>query len=113
MESDLHAGGQLVKQTHKFFGSKDEYAGTRGFKIADMLMDEIKSLGDKVEIRTNTTVTGFFHEDGVYTAMEGEESSYRVKREENYNGYWSAGGSSSSRTTTCQESTEPAQSRHL
>lgn len=41
MESDLHAGGQLVKQTHKFFGSKDEYAGTRGFKIADILMDEI------------------------------------------------------------------------
>ena len=79
MESDLHAGGQLVKQTHKFFGSKDEYAGTRGFKIADILMDEIKSLGDKVEIRTNTTVTGFFHEDGVYTAMEGDESYYRVK----------------------------------
>lgn len=79
MESDLHAGGQLVKQTHKFFGSKDEYAGTRGFKIADILMDEIKSLGDKVEIRTNTTVTGFFPEDGLYTAMEGEESYYRVK----------------------------------
>jgi sarcosine oxidase subunit alpha len=31
IESDLHLGGQLVKQTHKFFGSKDEYAGTRGF----------------------------------------------------------------------------------
>ena len=51
IESDLHAGGQLVKQTHKFFGSRDEYAGTRGFKIADILLDEIGALGDKVDIR--------------------------------------------------------------
>ena len=38
LESDLHLGGQLVKQTHKFFGSKDEYAGTRGYKIADIIL---------------------------------------------------------------------------
>ena len=69
IESDLHPGGQLVKQTHKFFGSKDEYAGTRGYKIADILLDEIASLGDKVEIRTNTTVTGYYPEEGIFTAM--------------------------------------------
>ena len=79
IESDLHPGGQLVKQTHKFFGSKDEYAGTRGYKIADILLDEIASLGDKVEINCNSTVTGCYPEDGVYTVMEGEENYYRVK----------------------------------
>ena len=79
IESDLHAGGQLVKQTHKFFGSKDEYAGTRGYKIADILLDEIAGLGDKVEIRTNTTVTGYYPEDGIYTAMKGEDEYYRIK----------------------------------
>ena len=79
IESDLHPGGQLVKQTHKFFGSKDEYAGTRGYKIADILLDEIKALGGKVKINCNATVTGCYPEDGVYTVMEGEESYYRVK----------------------------------
>ncbi|MFR5881552.1 MAG: NAD(P)/FAD-dependent oxidoreductase [Cloacibacillus evryensis] len=79
IESDLHPGGQLVKQTHKFFGSKDEYAGTRGYKIADILLDEIASLGNKVKINCNSTVTGCYPEDGVYTVMEGEENYYRVK----------------------------------
>lgn len=79
MDGDLHAGGQLVKQTHKFFGSKDEYAGTRGYKIAEILIEEIKGFGERVDIRTNTTVTGFYPEDGVYTAMKGEEEYYRIK----------------------------------
>ncbi|MDY2985819.1 MAG: NAD(P)/FAD-dependent oxidoreductase [Synergistes jonesii] len=79
IESDLHAGGQLVKQTHKFFGSKDEYAGTRGYKIADILLEEIAGLGDRVQISCNSTVTGYYPEDGVYTVMQGEEEYYRIK----------------------------------
>ena len=79
LESDLHPGGQLVKQTHKFCGSKDEYAGTRGYKIADILLDEIKGLGDKVEVRLNSTVTGYYIEDDLFTVMKGEEEYYRVK----------------------------------
>ena len=78
LDSDLHMGGQLVKQTHKFFGSKDEYAGTRGYKIADILMDEIKAQGDRIDLRVNTTCTGYYIEDGVYTAMKGEEEYYRI-----------------------------------
>ena len=58
VESDLRLGGQLIKQTHKFFGSKDEYAGTRGYKIADILLNEIDSFKDSVSILQNTTVTG-------------------------------------------------------
>ena len=79
IESDLHPGGQLVKQTHKFFGSKDEYAGTRGYKIAEILLKEIEDLGDKITIKCNTTVTGYYTEEGIYTAMEGEEDYYRIK----------------------------------
>ena len=79
IESDLHPGGQLVKQTHKFFGSRDEYAGTRGYKIADILLDEIKALGDKVTIRCNSTVTGCYPEDNCWTVMEGEDDYYRIK----------------------------------
>ena len=34
-------GGQLLKQTHKFFGSKELFCGIRGFKIAEILTEEI------------------------------------------------------------------------
>jgi sarcosine oxidase subunit alpha len=78
LESDLQLGGQLIKQTHKFFGSKDEYAGTRGYKIADILLEEIRSAGDRVQVETNVTVTGYYPEDGTITAMRGEEEYFRV-----------------------------------
>lgn len=79
IESDLQLGGQLIKQTHKFFGSKDEYAGTRGYKIADILLSEIDMHKDSVEIFTNTTITGYYPEDELFTAMRGEESYFRIK----------------------------------
>jgi sarcosine oxidase subunit alpha len=35
-------GGKLILQTHKFFGSIDDcYAGTRGYKIAEILQNEV------------------------------------------------------------------------
>ena len=79
VESDLRPGGQLIKQTHKFFGSKDEYAGTRGFKIADILLDEINSFKDSVSILQNTTVSGYYKEDDEFTAMRGEEEYFHIK----------------------------------
>lgn len=79
IESDLHPGGQLVKQTHKFFGSKDEYAGTRGYRISGILLDEIKSCPGRVDIKCDTTVVGYYPEEGLYTAMTGEEDYFAVK----------------------------------
>jgi sarcosine oxidase subunit alpha len=38
-------GGQLVKQTHRFFGDARHYAGVRGIRIADKLRKEIQGLG--------------------------------------------------------------------
>ncbi|MFH1422007.1 MAG: FAD-dependent oxidoreductase [Planctomycetota bacterium] len=49
-------GGQLVKQTHKFFGSEEHKAGTRGIDIAKILELEIRELN--VNIMAETTVTG-------------------------------------------------------
>ncbi len=49
-------GGQLIKQTHSFFGSQDHYAGTRGIDIARILTDKIDKLG--IETWTDTVVTG-------------------------------------------------------
>jgi len=75
-EADLHLGGQLVKQSHKFFGSKDEYAGSRGFDIAKLLRDEISS--PHVTTMLNTTVTGYYPEEGIAALMTGEEQYTRV-----------------------------------
>ncbi|WP_457753740.1 FAD-dependent oxidoreductase [Thermococcus sp.] len=35
-------GGQLVKQTHKFFGKREQFAGVRGVKIAEILEEEVR-----------------------------------------------------------------------
>lgn len=77
-EGDLHLGGQLVKQSHKFFGSKDEYAGTRGFEIAKILRDEISGSGGRVTTMLNTTVTGYYPDEGTATMMVGEEEYLRA-----------------------------------
>lgn len=48
-------GGKLVLQTHKFFGTKEDcYAGTRGYKIADILFEKVKVFPN-VDVRLNTT----------------------------------------------------------
>lgn len=60
-----HLGGQLIKQTHMFFGSEKQYASTRGIDIAQILLDKLTNL-PAVEIMMNTTVLGVF-EDGVAT----------------------------------------------
>jgi len=64
-DSFFELGGQLVKQTHKFFGSKKHYAGTRGVEIARLLGDRISS---HPNIRTllETQVLGYYP-DGVVT----------------------------------------------
>lgn len=62
-----NTGGQLVKQTHKFFGSERQYAGERGIHIHDILVDEVRSLPN-VEVLTDATVLGIY-EDGVVTVL--------------------------------------------
>jgi len=79
LDSDLHLGGQLVKQTHKFFGSKDEHAGTRGFKIADILMQEIEDNKANIKLFTNTTAVGYYKNDSMVTVMHGEDEYYKIQ----------------------------------
>lgn len=67
LERSKKLGGQLIKQTHMFFGSEKQHASTRGFDIANLLLDEIQKYKDRIEILTDTTVLGLY-EDGVLTA---------------------------------------------
>lgn len=63
-------GGQLVKQTHKFFGDKSYYGGVRGFKIAEILVKEIEKYRN-IRVFTNTLVYGFFDQNIVAAAVRG------------------------------------------
>lgn len=49
-------GGQLFKQIHKFFGSKEHRAGTRGIEIGKQLLQETERLN--IEVWLNTEVCG-------------------------------------------------------
>ncbi len=66
LERDGHLGGQLVKQTHKFFGSEKQHASVRGIEIAKLLGGELASFGDRIQIWTGATAIGLY-EDGVLT----------------------------------------------
>ena len=79
LERDDVPGGQLVKQTHKFFGSERQYAGDRGIFIGQMLVEEMTN-HPNVEIMTDTTVLGIY-EDGVVTALKDEQHlKFRPKK---------------------------------
>jgi len=66
LDRDHVVGGQLIKQTHKFFGSKEQYAGTRGIDIAGLLNRRLQEF-ENIDVRLGTTVLGYY-EDGVITA---------------------------------------------
>ena len=50
LERDGHLGGQLVEQTHKFFGSEKQHASVRGIAIAKLLENELHDLQDRVSL---------------------------------------------------------------
>lgn len=66
-ERDDVPGGQLVKQTHKFFGSEKQYAGDRGIHIGKMLVENAAE-NPNIEILTEATVLGVY-EDGIVTVL--------------------------------------------
>jgi len=68
-------GGQLVKQTHKFFGSEKQYAKTRGFDIARILLSDLGKQDD-LEILTDTTAVGFY-KDHVLTTLHDDKEYHK------------------------------------
>lgn len=64
VERDDFVGGQLVKQTHKFFGSKEQYASMRGIDIAQILYEQIKGLNN-ITVQLGATVLGYFEDNAI------------------------------------------------
>lgn len=70
-------GGQLIKQTHKFFGSKAQYAKTRGFDIANILINQVVN-HEKIEILNNATVVGLYPDKVVTVYYEEKYMKYQA-----------------------------------
>ncbi len=68
VDEGVELGGQLVKQTHKFFGHEGFYASVRGFEIAKKL---ISQLNENVTVMKQTIVTGIYED--VVTAYDREK----------------------------------------
>lgn len=77
LDDGLTLGGQLTKQTHKFFGSRPERAGTRGFVIGHEMVQELSNRREFAAF-TNTTAAGIYN-DGVVTAVRAEREWLKFK----------------------------------
>ena len=78
LDRESRPGGQLIKQTHMFFGSREQYAGTRGIDIARILYDQVLSTAG-VEVLLDATVLGRYP-DSVVT-VEHADRCLKLKPE--------------------------------
>lgn len=74
-DENAKPGGQLFKQIHKFFGSKEHKAKVRGFKIGEELLQEAEKYG--VEVVLNATVVGLYPEKEVTVRVGDEIKHYK------------------------------------
>lgn len=78
-ERGLALGGQLIKQTHKFFGSKEQHAKTRGIDIASKLSQNLIPYADHLDIQLKATVLAIY-KDYVVTVLKNEQYfKYKAK----------------------------------
>ncbi|WP_297552445.1 FAD-dependent oxidoreductase [Thermococcus sp.] len=73
IDENPRLGGQLVKQTHKFFGKREQFAGVRGVEIAKILEKELRK-SENAEVFLETSAVGIF--------QEGEEKLVLAVRKE-------------------------------
>ena len=69
-------GGQLFKQIHKFFGSKEHRAKERGFVIGQELLDEADKAGVKVVL--NAVVIGLYQDKEIVVKIGEEIRHYKA-----------------------------------
>ncbi len=75
VDDNPRLGGQLIKQTHKFFGSRSHHCGTRGMDIVPILEAELRSTGAAVML--DTSVVGCF--EGRILGLAGRERFEKLR----------------------------------
>ncbi|MHB8063604.1 MAG: NAD(P)/FAD-dependent oxidoreductase, partial [Ruminiclostridium sp.] len=74
-DENAKPGGQLFKQIHKFFGSKEHKAKIRGFKIGEELLKAANDCGVRVEL--NAIVVGLYLDKEVTVKIGDEILHYK------------------------------------
>lgn len=78
IDENIKPGGQLFKQIHKFFGSREHQAGTRGFKIGNALLEETRKLG--VEVILDAAVYGIFEDNLLAYIKDGKDRTLKAEK---------------------------------
>ncbi len=69
-------GGQLFKQIHKFFGSKEHKAKVRGFRIGQELLKEAEQTG--VMVHLNAIVMGLYNNKEIMVNENDQTNHYKA-----------------------------------
>ena len=78
LDENLKPGGQLFKQIHKFFGSREHKAGIRGFRIGQQLLEETEKLG--VEVLLDAAVYGIYEDRLIAYITDGKDHTIKAKK---------------------------------
>ncbi len=78
-ERDTFPGGQLVKQTHKFFGSEKQDAGERGIHIGQKLLKEVQD-NENIELMTNATVVSSYEDNTIGILQNNKFLKYQPEK---------------------------------
>lgn len=78
LDENTRPGGQLFKQIHKFFGSKEHYAGMRGFNIGTEMLRRAEELG--IEVMLESVVYGFFDDKTLGVITNGSNMSIQAEK---------------------------------
>lgn len=76
VDEHFKLGGQLLKQTHKFFGSVDLFGGMRGFQIAEDYIKKI-SANPRIKVLLESVAYGAFR--GGIVGVASKEAHYLIK----------------------------------
>lgn len=79
IDENVLPGGQLFKQIHKFFGSKEHLAGVRGYEIGTQLLSDLEK--SNANIMLNSVAYGIFDEGGsIGVVQNGKHCAVNAKK---------------------------------
>ena len=78
IDENKRPGGQLFKQIHKFFGSREHHAGVRGYLIGEELLTQVKESG--ADVMLDSLVYGLLPDKSVGVIHEGLNYSVKAKK---------------------------------
>ncbi len=79
IDENNRVGGQLIKQTHKFFGSKEHYAGVRGIDIAKLFAEQVLN-HKNIEVLLNSFVIGIYPDNILGIVQDNKFIKLRAKK---------------------------------